>query len=252
MKWHTRFNPTINGYLHIGHLYLALVNFHEAKNTGGKFFVRFDDDQLYWNQVKETNTKVFKTQMLADLGYLGIHPNEYISEKELGISWEKTYQYLYTHAKLSNLLPMAEPYESMYQVENIGDQNILYPYNPHLTMAKVIRDYVERVNLLIRGDDLVSEYSLYSYFCEILRIPNPRHVYLPRLTLADGGEVTDVSKTKGNLSIQSLIHAGLKKEDILIRLSQACLKIPDGGWFISNVKNHPMWDVDLYGQGKTQ
>jgi hypothetical protein len=61
-----------------------------------------------------------------------------------------------------------------------------------------------------------------------------------------------VSKTKGNLSIQSLIQAGLTKDDILIRLSLACLKNPDYGWFISNVKEHPVWDMNLLGHGKTQ
>ena len=252
MRYTTRLNPTVNGYLHVGHAYLALVNYWEAKNTKGKFIIRFDDEQPYWNQIAKSDTKAIKTQMLKDLQFLDILPDEIDSEATPATPWEKVYDLLIDNAKVDDLLPMPEAYESLYQVENIGSQTSLYPYNPHFTLAKVMRDYIERVNLLIRGEDLISEYSLYSYFCDVLRIPNPRHVYLPRLTLADGNEISDVSKTKGNLSIQSLIQAGLTKDDILIRLSQACLKNPDSGWFISNVKDHPVWDMHLLGHGNSQ
>ena len=49
MKYNTRFNPSISGALHIGHLYMALVNEMEAHRTGGKFIVRVDDTQDIWN-----------------------------------------------------------------------------------------------------------------------------------------------------------------------------------------------------------
>ena len=49
MKYNTRFNPTISGPLHIGHLYMALVNEAEAHRSGGKFIVRVDDTNRQWS-----------------------------------------------------------------------------------------------------------------------------------------------------------------------------------------------------------
>jgi hypothetical protein len=48
VRFTTRFNPTLNGYLHLGHVMMCLVNRAEATEHGGKFLVRFDDDQRYW------------------------------------------------------------------------------------------------------------------------------------------------------------------------------------------------------------
>ena len=48
MKYNTRFNPTVSGSLHVGHLYMALVNEVEAHRSGGKFYIRVDDTQDCW------------------------------------------------------------------------------------------------------------------------------------------------------------------------------------------------------------
>ncbi len=49
MKTITRFNPTPTGEeLHVGHLYMALVNATEAHHSGGSFKIRIDDTQEYW------------------------------------------------------------------------------------------------------------------------------------------------------------------------------------------------------------
>ena len=44
----TRFNPTANGRLYLGHLYIILLNKQAVEDNGGKFICRFDDDQDYW------------------------------------------------------------------------------------------------------------------------------------------------------------------------------------------------------------
>ena len=77
MRNTTRFNPTTNGPLHIGHAYTALVNQHEAHASGGKFVLRFDDNTRYWMQKlggAAAMAKIARGQ-LEDLEWLGIMPD---------------------------------------------------------------------------------------------------------------------------------------------------------------------------------
>jgi len=70
MKYNTRFNPTISGPLHIGHLYMALVNEAEAHHTGGKFIVRADDTQDYWNHwMKKDQQDKYYEEYQEQLGF---------------------------------------------------------------------------------------------------------------------------------------------------------------------------------------
>ncbi len=132
-----------------------------------------------------------------------------------------------------------------------------YPYVPYYTAEKVVYDHQAHINLLIRGEDLLSEYALYQHFCDRFGFPRPKHIYLPRLMAAradaaradaemanenseDGFQELDtVSKTQGKWKIATLRDDGMTPSDIRRVLSVACLDDRAGKWDWRNIRWRP-------------
>src|SRR6056300_1401464 len=72
IKFNTRFAPSPNGYLHLGHAYSALVASKFAQISGGKFFIRIEDIDL-GRCKKEYEENIYK-----DLNWLEIKYEENI------------------------------------------------------------------------------------------------------------------------------------------------------------------------------
>jgi len=237
----TRFNPTMNGYLHIGHLYNVLVNYHEAKRSGGRFGVRLDDNQRYWywrNTYSEEDS--FEDAIMDDFEWMGIEPDYWSSQENLS---PVTVQLIREEFEYD--LPR-EAFTAAFGAEVVGMPFEFYPMVPSLTAEKVAYDFMEHINLVVRGIDLLSEDCLYRYFVNLFMIPQPRMIYIPRLTFEGSGIV---SKTEGNFKLKTYREKGIPAHDIIEHLAQDCQKIPGLGWYLENIKPNPVlgaWANELH------
>ena len=199
----TRFNPTINGPLHLGHLYMILVNEFEAHNSGGEFSIRFDDTQSHWcEKINWQERQHLCEEIKEDLEWLGIKVKYYISQSSMDYD-VKRLMYSLCH-KVSLKIPKSNILDLSSYPDVVQDSVLYYPYNPYLTMEKVIMDYLQNITLLVRGSDLLGEYSLYSYFREELGFGKIRQIFLPRLSCDADGKTqhnSAISKTKKNYRI---------------------------------------------------
>lgn len=232
IKITTRFNPTTNGHLHLGHLYILLVNEYMAHSTEGSIFVRLEDTQPEWISTCGWRQKVFGDSIVETIHALNIPVDDVIFQSDPDL------QYTVREFAESHNLKVRMDYPPHKQALNPAGHTELYSYTPGFTLQKVIMDYLYGVNMIIRGQDLCTEYSLYEYYCDILGINHPRHVYLPRLRWLNG----DVSKTNGGFKVNDFIVNGRWTPDHLIwKLKEACLKDPKENWHINNIKEYPIW-----------
>ncbi len=63
----TRFAPSPTGYIHVGNLRTALMNYLIARKSGGTFILRLDDTD------QERSKQEYIDGLLADLEWLGLH-----------------------------------------------------------------------------------------------------------------------------------------------------------------------------------
>lgn len=236
----TRFAPTVNGPLHTGHAYVALLNMHAAMDAGGEFIVRFDDDQEAWvEEIGRDGMAEFAKRAADDLAWLNITASRYTYESE-----ERSRNDIALDALGED--SMLETGESLhFPHPYVLDMPAPYPYVPLLTASKAVADHRDGVGLLIRGTELLTEFSLYCYFCRRLGYEIPQFEYVPRLLCASGpyslvrSELSDISKTAGNHRICDYRKKGWSSGSVLEMLAMACLVDPGGRWNTSNVQIAP-------------
>ena len=242
---YTRFCPTTNGALHIGHLYMILVNEAEAHANKGKFTIRFDDNQevydfgVSWTGARMTPEEIdeCKNAMMKDIFWLNIQVDGWSSQRDQ----EKRVGEFLRHLNKGDL-SVRKCYTSQTNPEiHWTGFDTAYPYVPWLTAEKVLYDYLDGCNLIIRGEDLLDEWALYIYFADLWGLPIPRQVFLKRLKLEGGEELLDISKTRGVGTIKEYRDKGWTPEKLLMMLAESCLIDPNKPWLISNCKVDPLW-----------
>ena len=234
MKYNTRFNPTLSGPLHIGHLYMALVNEAEAHRTGGKFIVRVDDTAPFWRMIKNYERAKYYEDYQEQLGiFMDVDVWDLQSQMP-------TPEEIRGDLCILKKYPILFADNSSVEWKAIIHQKV-WPYSPRATVEKVIWDFHQGVNLLIRGDDLLSEANLYAHFIEELGLVRMRQIYLSRLVTQDQQDkiISPVSKTDRVYLLETQIKE-LGVEETLYCMRHSCLIDPEGGFYVDNIKLNPI------------
>ena len=230
IRYTTRFNPTLNGYLHLGHAVMCLVNRAEATAHGGKFLVRFDDTQRTWNWlITPEELALYRCEMVADLEWLGIQVDGYASQEDLMPEVDRLIDEIGWPVK-------DQSFAAIYASEVIGVSYAPYPFAERLIAENVAMDWRQLVTWVICGHDLLTRDNLYRYFVDKLELAQPRMTYIPRLEFAGD----EVSKTKGNYKIRDYRMTGMQSLPLIDLLAEDCLIDPEGGWFVDNIKARPV------------
>jgi glutamyl/glutaminyl-tRNA synthetase len=228
----TRLNPTLNGDLHLGHIFTLLVNEYYAHSHYGKFYVRFDDDNTVIKkyQTEEDTTRFLKSQ-LDDIYWLKVRVDGFIQQSEILPEVKD---------KLDKLgyepIPEIEYEDHKYPYFiRMGTRWIPFPYVVQQTVERVIMDNMLDITHVIRGDEFSTEYSLYCYFCSKFRLPIPEFIFISRLE----GIYGDISKTYGGYKIADFRNKGYTSDKLKEMIASACLYYPKNGYELYNIKPNP-------------
>ncbi len=83
-----RFAPSPTGFLHVGNIRAAIINFLYAKKTGGKFLLRLDDTDI--ERVRDE----YREMILQDMNWLGLNYDSLFKQSERLAKYEEAKNYL--------------------------------------------------------------------------------------------------------------------------------------------------------------
>ena len=83
-----RFAPSPTGFLHMGNMRIALLNYLFAKKNNFRFFLRIDDTD------KERSKNVFEDSILDDLNWIGIEYYKIIKQSERESKYKEVFEFL--------------------------------------------------------------------------------------------------------------------------------------------------------------
>ncbi len=97
-----RFAPSPTGFLHVGNIRAAIINFLYAKKTGGKFMLRFDDTDI------ERVRPEYSEMIPLDMAWLGLHYDSFVKESDRLAQYENAKNLLIKSGRLYECYESAE------------------------------------------------------------------------------------------------------------------------------------------------
>lgn len=236
MKHNTRFNPTTNGALHLGHVYSLIVNEKFAHANGGEFTIRFDNDSPPVLALPKSRQEEILSNQFDDIEWLKIPVDRWQKQTDLlpevHVELERLhFRFMNDSPEGTHVLPVS--------IRMLGTNWLPYPYVPQQTAERVVMDHMLGATHLIRGEEFMTEFALYRYFCELFHFDVPEFIFLPRLTSKEG----DISKHCGGYTIAEFRGRGYSPDDVKNMLADACLYWSANGWEFHNMKPNPQINV---------
>ena len=97
-----RFAPSPTGFLHVGNIRAAIINFLYAKKTGGKFLLRLDDTDI--ERVRDEYREV----ILTDMAWLGLNYDQLFKQSDRLEKYEAAKNHLIASGRLYECFESAE------------------------------------------------------------------------------------------------------------------------------------------------
>jgi glutamyl-tRNA synthetase len=97
-----RFAPSPTGFLHVGNIRAAIINFLYAKKIGGKFFLRLDDTDI--ERVRDE----YREMILQDMAWLGLSYDELHKQSARLETYEAAKNKLIANGRLYECFETAE------------------------------------------------------------------------------------------------------------------------------------------------
>jgi glutamyl-tRNA synthetase len=97
-----RFAPSPTGFLHVGNIRAAIINFLYAKKTGGKFLLRLDDTDV--QRVRDE----YRDMILQDMSWLDLKYDQLIKQSDRLARYEEAKNFLIASGRLYECFESAE------------------------------------------------------------------------------------------------------------------------------------------------
>ncbi|NLI96168.1 MAG: glutamate--tRNA ligase [Synergistaceae bacterium] len=219
-----RFAPSPTGALHIGGAHTALFNWLWARHTGGTFVLRIEDTDL------QRSTKEFEETILAGLKWLGLDWDEGPDVGGPCGNYRQSERLALYRQNAEKLLDEGKAYKDgdaiVYRVPHgieISFEDVVYGRvsvmsetlkdivlmksdgMPTYNYAVVVDDATMGINMVIRGEDHISNTPKQLLLYDALGFERPRFGHLPMIL---GTDKKKLSKRHGATSVYEYLDMG--------------------------------------------
>lgn len=134
-----RFAPSPTGFLHVGNIRAAIINYLYAKKTGGKFMLRFDDTDI--ERVKDE----YREMIPLDMAWLGLHYDLFVKQSDRLANYEAAKNLLIKSGRLY------ECYETAQELNLQRKAQIASGLTPIYNRAALQLTEEQKANLCAQG-----------------------------------------------------------------------------------------------------
>ena len=234
-----RFAPSPSGYLHVGNMRLAIINWLFARREGGQFWLRMDDTDA------ERSAQEYSDAIQHDLAWMDLDWDHYERQSERLDAYSAAAEGLKASGRLYPAYETQEELEAKrraqlargvppqydraalslsreqgqaFEAGQLSDPVLIREDGrPLYGFSSVVDDIAFGVTHVVRGDDHITNTAGQIQLFQALGGKLPVFAHLPLLIDSEG---TKLSKRLGTLSIANLRDEGIEPLTLAVYLSR--------------------------------